>query len=43
MLKKIVRRGPEILKPFISSNDYKTKERRLIEEKNKTNNKPSNS
>ena len=37
MLKKIVRRGPEILKPFISSNDYKTKERRLIEEKSQDN------
>ena len=37
MLKKIVRKGPEILKPFISSNDYKTKERRLIEEKSQDN------
>ena len=37
MLKKIVRKGPEILKPFISSNDYKTKERRLIEEKSQNN------
>ena len=37
MLKRIVRKGPEIFKPFISSNDYKTKERRLIEEKTQNN------
>lgn len=37
MLKRMKIQGPEILKPFISSNDYKTKKRKLIEEKTKYN------
>lgn len=37
MLKRIVRKGPDILRPFVSSNDYKNYERRLIEEKSQNN------
>ena len=37
MLKRIVRKGPDILRPFVSSNDYKIYERRLIEEKSQNN------
>jgi len=38
MLVRIKRKGPDILKPFVSSNNYKNHERKVIEEKSQYNN-----